>query len=276
MTEIAILLATNFAVLIACMIVLWLISIRINDVSFIDSFWAAGFIVVAGVTFALTPDGAEPRRLLLLAITAVWGIRLAGYLLWRWRKEGPDKRYVAMLRRAEPGKVHQMTLRNVFLMQGVLLWLVSLPVQLGQVSAVPAALGPLAFIGAGLAIVGILFESIGDWQMAGFKADPANHGKVMDRGLWRFTRHPNYFGDACVWWGLFLIAAETTPGLFSVISPILLTFILVKWSGAALLERRMKRSRPEYEDYIRRTSGFIPMLPRRVREGDSKTPSTGQ
>ena len=276
MTDIAVLLATNFAVLIACMIVLWLISIRLNDVSFIDSFWATGFVIVAGLTHALTPDGAQPRRLLLLAITAVWGIRLASYLFWRWRKEGPDKRYVAMLRRAEPGKVHQMTLRNVFLTQGVLLWLVSLPVQLGQVSAVPAALGPLAFIGAALAIIGILFESIGDWQMARFKSDPANHGKVMDRGLWRFTRHPNYFGDACVWWGLFLIAAEPTPGLFSVISPLLLTFILVKWSGAALLERRLKRSRPAYEDYIRRTSGFIPMPPRRVREDSATTPSTGQ
>ncbi|GGE41657.1 membrane protein [Marinicauda pacifica] len=256
-------LATNFAVLIAAMVLLWLLSIALKDVSFIDSFWAFGFVLVALVTYAMTPAGDEGRKALLLALTAVWGLRLGGYLLWRWRKEGADKRYVALLDRAK-GNKHLFALVNVFLLQGVLLWVVSLPVQLGQVPATPPALGILAVAGAVLAIVGIFFESVGDFQMARFKADPANAGKVMDKGLWRYTRHPNYFGDACVWWGLFLIAVETGIGLASVVGPLLLTFLLVKWSGAALLERRLKRSRPEYEAYIARTSGFIPMPPRKT------------
>ena len=263
MPEFATLLAANFAMLIAAVLILWLISIPLKDVSFIDSFWAFGFVLVASLTWVLTPDGADARKQLILVLTAIWGLRLAIYLFWRWRKEGADKRYVALLKRAEPGKLHMHTLQKVFLLQGVLLWIVSLPVQFGQFAATPVALGPLAFIGAGLAVIGIFFETVGDWQMAQFKANPDNHGKVMDKGLWRYTRHPNYFGDACVWWGLFLIALETPWGWASIVGPILITLLLVKWSGAGLLERRLKRSRPEYEDYIRRTSAFIPMPPRK-------------
>ncbi|MEL6364437.1 MAG: DUF1295 domain-containing protein [Pseudomonadota bacterium] len=262
MTEILPLLAVNFALIMGCMIVLWLISIAIKDVSFIDSFWAIGFVVIAGATFLLA-DGATQRKALILAVTAVWGLRLGGYLYWRWRKEGPDKRYVALLGKA-PGSPHIHSLKNVFLIQGVLLWIVSLPVQLGQIPAEPEAVGLLGWGGLALAALGFFFESVGDWQMAAFKGDPANAGKVMDRGLWRYTRHPNYFGDACVWWGLFLIAAETGVGAISAIGPAVLTWLLVKWSGAALLERRLKRSRPGYDDYIARTSGFIPMPPKKT------------
>lgn len=262
MTEIFSLLAANFALIMGCMIVLWLISIAIKDVSFIDSFWAIGFVVIAGATFLLA-DGATQRKALILAVTAVWGLRLGGYLYWRWRKEGPDKRYVALLGKA-PGSPHIHSLKNVFLIQGVLLWIVSLPVQLGQIPAEPEAVGLLGWGGLALAALGFFFESVGDWQMAAFKGDPANAGKVMDRGLWRYTRHPNYFGDACVWWGLFLIAAETGVGAISAIGPAVLTWLLVKWSGAALLERRLKRSRPGYDDYIARTSGFIPMPPKKT------------
>jgi len=268
MAEIAIVLGTNLAVLMGAMLVLWLISIPLKDVSFIDSFWALGFVLAAFVTFAITPGGDLERKGLILAITTVWGLRLGGYIFWRWRKEGPDKRYVALLSKA-PGNVHVFTLTKVFLLQGVLLWVVSLPVQLGQIPATPQGVGLLAWIGAGLAIVGIFFETIGDYQMARFKSDPGNAGKVMDQGLWRYTRHPNYFGDACVWWGLFLVAAETGPGRLSFVGPALLTFLLVQWSGAALLERRLKRSRPEYEDYIRRTSSFIPMPPKRAKPAET-------
>ncbi len=155
-------------------------------------------------------------------------------------------------------------MRKVFLLQAPLLWLNDLPAQMRQVSAEPAALGPLAWIGTALAAIGILFESVGDWQLARFKADPASQGQVMDRGLWRYTRHPNYFGDVCVWWGIFLIAAETPLGLWSVFGPVFLTFTLLKWSGKALLERRIKRSRPGYEAYIRRTSGFFPWPPKKI------------
>lgn len=252
----------NFAVIIGCMLVLWLISIAINDVSAVDTFWALGFVIIAAVTFYLT-GGDNERQLLILVITSVWGLRLGTYLFIRWRREGPDGRYVALLQRAK-GNVHLHSLKTVFLTQAIMLWLVSLPVQLGQIESGSTAIGVLAYIGCTLAIIGIFFESVGDWQMAKFKADPANKDKAMDRGLWRYTRHPNYFGDTCVWWGLFLIAAETPYGIWSLFGPALLTWTLVKWSGAALLERRLKKSRAGYEDYLKRTSSFFPWPPKKI------------
>lgn len=253
----------DLAVIIGCMFVLWLISIPLKDVSYVDSFWAAGFVVIAWTTFALMGE-PTPRRWLIAGVTTLWGVRLAAYLFWRWRKEGPDGRYVALMTKAGD-KVLMKTLIHVFLIQGVMMWVVAAPIMLGQSAPGPIGLGALAYLGAALALIGVFFESVGDWQMAQFKANPANQGQVMNRGLWKYTRHPNYFGDACVFWGLFLIAAETAPiGLISAVGPALLTWTLVKWSGAALLERRLKRSRPGYEDYIRRTSSFIPWPPKNI------------
>lgn len=260
MDSILSLFAVNAAVIFALLILLWLISIAIKDVSFIDSFWGFSFVIIAAVTYAMTEGGSDERRLLILALTAVWGTRLAAYLFWRWRKEGPDGRYLAILGKAEPHP-HRFSLRMVFLLQGALLLIVSLPIQLGSIPAEPASVGVVGWIGAGFVVTGILFETIGDWQLARFKAKGT--GGVMDKGLWRYTRHPNYFGDACVWWGLFLIAAETTLGLASFIGPAVMTYLLVKWSGAALLERRLKRAKPGYEDYVRRTSSFFPLPPKR-------------
>jgi steroid 5-alpha reductase family enzyme len=137
-------------------------------------------------------------------------------------------------------------------------------------------LGVFAWLGIALAAIGILFEAIGDHQMAAFKSDPANHGKVMDRGLWRYTRHPNYFGDSCTWWGIYLVAAETSLGVWSIIGPLLLTWTLVKWSGAALLERRLRQSRPGYEEYLRRTSSFIPWPPAKSEPGTASVVLSGQ
>lgn len=262
MGDTANILLANFGLIMACMICLWVISIPIGDVSFVDSFWAIGFVVVAVSTYLMM--GVETqRRLVILVITAIWGFRLGAHLFLRWRREGADGRYVAMLGKS-PGNRHWHSLKVVFLTQGPILWLVSLPIQLGQIDPLPAELGLLGYIGVAVAIVGILFETIGDWQLTAFKSDPASHGQVMDRGLWRYTRHPNYFGDACVFWGLFFVAAETSLGKWSVIGPLLLTWTLIKWSGAALLERRMKRSRPGYAEYLQRTSGFLPWPPKKL------------
>lgn len=251
----------NFLLLITCMVALWLLSISLGDVSFIDSFWALGFVVAAAGSFWYLGMGDTPHTLALLGVTALWGVRLGGFLLLRWRREGADPRYLRMIEKAK-GNPHLFTLRSVFLLQGVMLWTVSLPVQLGMFSDTGAVLGAFAFAGVALATLGFVFESVGDQQMTTFRADPANVGQVMDRGLWRYTRHPNYFGDACVWWGLFLIALGAGAPLWIAVGPALLTWTLLRWSGAALLERRMKRSRPGYEDYIARTSGFIPWPPR--------------
>jgi steroid 5-alpha reductase family enzyme len=241
------------------MIVLWAVSIALADVTFIDSFWALGFVLVATSTY-FTTAAAGPHKETILAITTIWGLRLGGYLVWRWRREGPDGRYVAMMKRAS-GNPHLTSLRKVFMLQALLLFCVSLPVQLGQIGALPESLGLIARIGIGLATIGIIFETVGDYQLAKFKGNPMNKGRILDTGLWRFTRHPNYFGDLCVWWGLFLIAAETPIGLFAVVGPALLTWILLRYSGAVLLERRMRRSREGFDDYVARTSRIIPWPP---------------
>jgi len=258
------LLALNFGIALACVLILWAITLKTRDPTPMDSFWAFGLLLMAIVSFIQAGD-PTPRRILIVTITAFWGVRLGIYMLWRWRSHGPDPRYEAMMRKANERKgwsYGYASLRLVFLTQAPMLWLTSLPVQLGQFATEPVELGTLAMIGAGLAVIGFLFEAIGDWQLVRFKANPANKGQIMDKGLWRYTRHPNYFGDACVWWGLYLIAAETFEGRFAIVGPIFLTWTLMVWSGATLLERRITRSKPAYADYIARTSAFIPWFPK--------------
>lgn len=265
LTEIATLLAVNFAVCVVCFVGLWLIGCAIRDVSFIDGWWALGLALMAVTTFFMA-DGSPQRMALILGLSVVWGLRLGGYILWRWRKHGPDRRYVKMLERAQAAKGWSYPVaawRMVFMLQAPLPWTVSLPVQLGQMSAIPPEVGPLGWAAAGLVVFGIAFESLADWQMVRFKADPANAGRVLDVGLWRYTRHPNYFGDLCVWFGLFGIAAETTVGLASIFGPLLLLLLFLKYSGGPSYEKRLTFHRPGYADYIARTSALVPWPPRR-------------
>lgn len=228
--------------------------------SVIDAAWGVAFTVIALVSYPESAgSGDDARRLLVTALTTIWGLRLAGFIAWRQRGEGEDPRYADLLSRA-PGNRQAYALRMVYLLQGVIVLFVSLPVQVTQYSG--RSLGPLALAGSALWAVGLIFESVGDAQKARFKADPAHRGLVMDRGLWRYTRHPNYFGDACVWWGLFLIAADAWPGMLTVPSPALMTFILVRGTGKKLSETRMS-NRPGFAAYVERTSGFVPLPPRR-------------
>lgn len=259
------LLLANAAITAGCFVLLWLICLKGKDVTPVDSFWAFGMVVLALSSFALA-DGLSDRKLLLLGLCAAWGLRLGSYMLWRWRQHGTDRRYAALLGKAETSRGWSFAKASgllVFATQAPMLFIVSLPVQLGMVADSPP-LGTLAWIGAALAIFGILFETIGDAQLVAFKRNPANAGKVIQSGLWRYTRHPNYFGDACAWWGMFLVAAETGPGFWSIVGPILLTWTLARWSGAPTVERKMQKTKPEYADYMARTSGFIPMPPRRA------------
>ena len=258
------LLAANALFLIAGFLILWLVCLKMRDVTPVDSVWALGMVTLAATSFIITGPPST-RKWLLLGLCAAWGLRLGGYMLWRWRDHGPDRRYQALIGKAQRDKgwgFAKATGLLVFATQAPLLFIVCLPVQLGQVGA-PTPLGLLAYAGIILAVVGILFETIGDAQLVRFKRNPENAGKVMDRGLWRYTRHPNYFGDACVWWGLFLIAAETPYGIFALPGPILLTWTLMKWSGAPTVEGRLHKTRPGYADYVKRTSGFIPMPPKK-------------
>lgn len=264
---IAQLLTTNFALLAVVMTVLWLYCVRIRDVSVIDSFWPFGMVLLAGTSFVLT-EGSPARKTALFALTAVWGLRLATHLFSRWRAHGVDPRYAAILGRLMDRRgwsFAKASFIQVFLMQCILLFIVCLPAQLGQIPTEPQALGVLGWVGIVIAAIGIMFETIGDAQLKTFRNAPDSAGKVLDTGLWRYTRHPNYFGDACTWWGIWLVAAETTLGLYAVIGPMLITFLLMRVSGVPMLEHRLKKNRPGYEDYLRRTSSFFPWPPRNAR-----------
>jgi len=258
------LLLTNALILALFTVALWLLSIRLKDVSFIDGWWPMGMLILALTSFWRT-GGSGPHATLLLVLCAVWSVRLGGYLFWRWRRQGADPRYEEMLTHASEVRgwsFAKSSLLLVFALQAPLQMIVSLPVQLGQITPT-FTLGALALTGTALAVFGVVFESLGDWQLLKFKGDPANKGKVMDLGLWRYTRHPNYFGEACLWWGLYLIAAETGVGAWSLVGPILITVLLTKGSGVPTVEKRMKGQRPGYAEYVRRTSGFIPWFPKK-------------
>ena len=242
------------------MLALWLLSLRLRNASIVDVYWGPGFAVLATAAYVCSDGGESTRRGLALLLTALWGLRLGGYLLWRSWGEGEDPRYQAM-RRHWGDRFPMVSLASVFAIQGTLMWFVSLPVQLAIASG-DTPLGVFDAVGTLLVLAGLGFESIGDLQLARFKADPASAGRVMDRGLWRYTRHPNYFGDSVVWWGLFTIALATPYGFITVLSPAVMTFFLLRISGVAMLERSIVKRRPEYADYIARTSAFVPRPPR--------------
>ncbi|MDX2034121.1 MAG: DUF1295 domain-containing protein [Blastocatellia bacterium] len=254
--------ATTAAVIAIALFLLWLLSLRLRDASIVDIFWGLGFVLIAGTTYLLT-DGYEVRRELLTAMVFLWGLRLAAYLAWRNIGKGEDYRYQAM-RKRHGERFPIVSLYTVFALQGVLMWIISLPLQMAQLPAQPARLTPLDALGVALWLIGLAFESIGDWQLARFKADPANKGRVMDRGLWAWTRHPNYFGDAVVWWGFFAVAAAT-GAWWTAIGPLLMTLLLMKVSGVALLEKTLVKTKPEYQAYARRTSAFFPWFPKSER-----------
>jgi steroid 5-alpha reductase family enzyme len=254
-------LLVNAAVVAALMLSVWFVSTAIRDVSIVDIVWGPGFALIAWVTFALA-DGSTPRRVLIVVLTTIWGLRLGTYLASRNLGKPEDFRYAAM-RRRYGDRFPLVSLGLVFGLQAVLMWIVSLPVQVAQVQDTPTGLTALDVIGAGLWAVGLAFESIGDAQLARFKRDPANAGRVMDGGLWRFTRHPNYFGDFLVWWGIYAVALATGDAWWTVIGPIVMSVLLLRVSGVTLLERSLRKRRPGYEEYARRTSAFVPRPPRR-------------
>jgi steroid 5-alpha reductase family enzyme len=251
-------------VILGCVLLLWLLSIRLKDISIIDIFWGPAFGVVALVGYALSEGhGVDARRTLITVLTTAWAVRLGVFLYWRNHGKGEDPRYTAAFRARYTKDLHWQTLKMVFLLQGFLVWLISMPVQLAQYQVQPVELGFFAWLGVLLWAVGFSFEAISDWQLARFKADPANRGHIMDRGLWRYSRHPNYFGNACLWWGLWLIACDHWTGFLTVFAPALMTHFLLNVTGKKLLEKRMSRARPGYAEYVARTPGFFPWFPRR-------------
>jgi steroid 5-alpha reductase family enzyme len=235
----------------------WMVSVQLKNVTIVDSLWSLLFVLGA-FAYARVIGVPGPRVTLVLALVTIWGLRLAGYLSWRNLGHEEDRRYAAIRRRNEPNFALK-SLYLVFGLQAVLAWLISLPL-LGAVGG-SSPLGLLDYLGAALWCVGMIFEAGGDLQLARFKGDPANAGKVMDRGLWRYTRHPNYFGDFCVWWGFYLIAVSA-GAWWSVVGPAMMSYLLLKVSGVRLLERDIGKRRPEYAEYIRRTNAFFPGPPK--------------
>jgi steroid 5-alpha reductase family enzyme len=242
------------------------IAVRRRRYDTVDTFWGLGFAAVAVLSFSLSAGHGEiVTRALVSGLTVIWGVRLGTHIQLRNNASGEDARYAALLEKGGPGRMFV----RVYLLQAVLLWLISTPVQAAQYGTGSAA-GPgvIGWIGVAVWLVGMIFETGGDLQLTRFKGDPANKGKVLDTGLWRYTRHPNYFGDACVWWGLYLLACHSWPGVATVFAPLIMTALLAKGTGKPMLERSMIRRRPAYADYVQRTSGFFPLPPKKVRAGD--------
>jgi steroid 5-alpha reductase family enzyme len=253
---------TVAAICVAVLILaLWAASLALHDASIIDPAWSVMFVVVAVVGVAVG-DGDPARRWVLLLLTGAWGLRLAMHLARRKLAEpGEDRRYAQMRERRGDRGFAVYSLWAIYAVQGLLVLIVSLPLQAGAES--PTRLSVAVVPGVMVFALGLFFELVGDEQLRRFKADPANRGRVMDRGLWRYTRHPNYFGDASVWWGLWLLVLPAGGTWWTFVGPLVMTVLLVRVSGAALLERDIGRRRPDYQSYIERTSGFIPKPPRR-------------
>jgi len=234
----------------------WGVATARRNVGLVDIFWSLFLLLAA--TVALVQSPATPRGWLTLALATAWALRLAGYLALRNWNAPEDRRYRAIRERNEPGFAWK-SLYLVFGLQAVLAWLVSAPL----VASIAQAGAPdiVGWAGAGLATFGIAYESAADWQLARFKARADSSGRVLDTGLWRYSRHPNYFGEFCVWWGFFLLAADA-GGWWTVFSPLLMSILLLRVSGVTLLERDIGERRPAYRDYVRRTRTFFPGPPR--------------
>jgi steroid 5-alpha reductase family enzyme len=250
------------AILVA-VVGVWAISVRIADASIVDIFWGFGFVVVAWVAYASSGGPLTFRRLAILAATTAWGLRLTAHLAKRNLGKGEDFRYKAM-RKKHGAKFPIISLVTVYLVQGAVMFVVSLPVQVGLMRYNDRT-GWIAAVVIGVMIwaIGFGFETIGDAQLTRFMADASNKGKVLNSGLWSWTRHPNYFGDSCAWWGIWVMAASVRPGLATIISPLVMTFTLRKVSGVPMLEHSMAKRRPGYAEYVKTTSAFVPRPPKR-------------
>lgn len=240
----------------------WAVSLARRDVSIVDSLWGP-MIALAAWAYALLVPDSGPREMLVLGLASLWALRLAGHITWRNRGRGEDRRYQAIRARNQPHFEYK-SLYLVFGLQAGLAWVVALPLMAALAGDRP--LGWLDGLGTALWLFGLGYEALADWQLARFKANPVNQGqdtaRVMDRGLWAWSRHPNYFGECLVWWGAWLVAVAAGAA-WTVVSPLLMTVLLLRVSGVALLERDLAERRPAYRDYMARTSAFIPWPPRR-------------
>jgi steroid 5-alpha reductase family enzyme len=257
--------ATGLAAALGMGVGAWMVSIPKRDVSIVDSLWSLFFLLMAAV-YVLGASAVSDRSYLVFFLVGVWAVRLSAFITRRNWGEPEDRRYQEIRRRNEPG-FQLKSLYLVFGLQAILAWIISLPLLAAISSTAP--LGWLDYAAVLLWLTGLFFEAVGDQQLADFKENPRNRGQVMDRGLWRYTRHPNYFGEACIWWAFWLFALAE-GAWWTIVSPLLMTFLLMRVSGVALLEKDIGERRPAYREYISRTNAFFPGPPR------GGTPVTGE
>jgi steroid 5-alpha reductase family enzyme len=248
-------------VIMIMMTILWIVSVIIKNVSIVDLFWGFGFVVASSFYF-LKSDGYDYRKIIVMTLVAFWGLRLSVYLAWRNIGKGEDFRYREFRKKYGEKRYWWISFFQTFLLQGILMWLISAPLLGAQFYGQNKDIGILDYIGIIFWITGILFEAGGDFQLAVHRANPANKGKVLDTGFWRYTRHPNYFGDTAVWWGYGLISLAAGSWL-PVLGSILMTAMIIKVSGVALLEKSLKEQKPQYKEYIEKTSAFLPWFPKK-------------
>jgi steroid 5-alpha reductase family enzyme len=235
----------------------WVVSVAIRNVAFVDSLWSL-FFLIAAIVFAVWAWPLSARGLLVTILVAVWALRLSVYITARNWGEPEDYRYQKIRANNEPGFTFK-SLYLVFGLQGVLAWFIAMPLIPAIMN--PGGIGPIEIIATALWLIGFVFEAGGDYQLARFKRDHSNEGRVLNSGLWRYTRHPNYFGDFCIWWAFYLFAFAA-GGWWTVLSPVLMSLLLLKVSGVALLEKTITERRPEYAEYVRRTNAFFPGMPK--------------
>ena len=250
-------------IILLYMVIIWMISLALKNSSIVDIFWGAGFVLSNLVYHLLTPDGVPSRKLLLFVIVTIWGLRLSLYILWRNWAKPEDFRY-QVWRKEDGDEWWWRSLFKVFILQGLLMWIISIPLLPANYSGAQEGFTALDILGLSIWLIGFFFESAGDLQLAKFKADPLNKDKVLNRGVWRYTRHPNYFGDSVQWWGYYLISLSV-GGWWTIYSPILMTLLLLRVSGVALLEKTLTKMKPKYREYIRTTSAFFPLPPRKSK-----------
>lgn len=246
----------NVALVFGLMTALWVVSVRLRDASIVDPWWSIAFLLVTGHSALRT--GVTPAKLLLLFVVGTWSLRLWLHLLLRSRGKPEDPRYSSFRRRYGPDRYWWVSFFQVFLLQGCLVLLISAPLQLAAAAAPPGPIGAIDLAGLLIFAVGFVFEAVADWQLQSFRRDAANRGKVLDTGLWHWSRHPNYFGEAVLWWGFWLLALGQPLGWATALAPALMTFLLLRVSGVTMLDAHLKSSKPGYEDYLRRTSAFVP------------------
>lgn len=251
----------SLVIILSLMTILWIISIIIKNVSIVDPFWGLGF-VAASTFYFMKCDGFELRKIILLTLVAIWGFRLSVYLAWRNFGKGEDFRYREFRRKYGEKRYWWISFFQTFLLQGILMWLISAPLLGAQYYGHDRALGFLDYAGIFFWLTGFAFEAGGDFQLAVFKADTGNKGKVLNKGFWRYTRHPNYFGDSSVWWGYGFICLGA-GSYFPVLGSVLMTILIIKVSGVALLEKTLEVQKLQYKEYIRKTSSFIPWFPKK-------------